>query len=240
MKTNSFLVAASMALAMALTFSCSSGDDDENPSPSNGGGSSSSGGQGSSFNENSQVYNEEDGAIYAGSGIIEVASHISCNNNPDGTGGSCPDWSPSLIAGSVTNGIVRLELPNNIPNGHLEELDYYSNYDCTAYTEDIKMFGGMFVLTNNNGEFIGSLDINYDGEQIQEQISYVYFSRAGKLNCKYEEEWEGRKFKDTINIEAKVGWNKVYVRGYMEGNMTIEEWSTNNILTKEIRWEIPK
>jgi hypothetical protein len=231
-RTKSILVAASMALAMALTFSCSSGND-----PDDNGGSNISG----DFNENSQVYNR-DGSAYTSSGVIEMALE-GMGGHPVGEGseGSVNvNWDPSLFAGSVTNGVVNLELPR-IP----DETRYFSvpNSGCTAFSEGVKISSVLFVLTNSNREFIGELEVGYIDEQIAENMEYWYFSKAGKFICDFEEEDsyndEIQKYRIAINIDAKAGWNKMYLKtSYNEGNRTREELNTNNILTKEMRWTL--
>jgi len=216
-RIKSIFVAASVSFALVLTFSCSSDDTSEG---------------GVSFNENSQIYDGEEGTVYTGSGIIEVAYRAACWGGYDDSG--C-DWAPSLHAGSVTNGIVNLELPTDVPDEYLTAANEYFS-GCTVYSEDIKMFGGVFVLTDNNRELIGSLRIGYRDEQVQERISYLYFSKAGKLTCNSEDEEDGYKYKEIINIDAKVGWNKVYTRTLRRETSRETEYTTSNILTKEMKW----
>jgi hypothetical protein len=213
-------------------------------SSSSGGGSSSSGGQGVAFNENSQVYiynNGEDGLpyygpAYTGSGIlkIEIDGYIDGYYNEDAI---------LIDAGSVTNGIVNLELPNSIPDEYMEIIDMPP--ECQAS----KMFSvESFALTNSNREIIGNLRLRYAEEPNREEIMYLYFSKAGKTICNFEEEkyYDGElyKYKHIINIDAKAGWNRGYMKRTWESSIvTASEWrletievSTNNILTKEIRW----
>ncbi len=104
-----------------------------------------SSGGGDSFNENLQIYNE-DGTLYKGSGVIEILAYDEEGYNE--------------IAGSVTNGIVKLELPKTIPDEYLSVffLDKLASL-CTDYTEGIKEFNGLFVLTDNNGNHLGELAI---------------------------------------------------------------------------------
>jgi len=262
MKSTKLAQVAGILLALALTFSCSSGGGSSEQSysyciiagntcltgpftastctgqlsnscpngssPSIGGssssvgsssskGSSSSSGGGGSFNVNSQVYNE-DGTLYIGNGIIEATTGVTYSN-----GGH--QWD-HINAGNVTNGIVQLELPQTIPNEYLSDFfDEETQRSCTSYPENIKMFGGDFVLTNSNKDYIGSLSTQLNDGQIFELFTYVYFTKAGKITCNLEY--------DITNIDAKVGWNKMYIQG--NGNSTIE-YSTNNILTKEMKW----
>jgi hypothetical protein len=184
---------------------------DSSSSGSDTSSSSVSGGDGS-FNPNSQVYKQSDGTLYTGNGIIKIRMNSDV----------------SIDAGSVTNGIVNLELPT-ILNEYLAELFDYQRYNCNVNPNDIIGLGGddRFGLFNSNGELISKLRI-WD-EQKSNAILYWYFSKAGKITCNYESSsGEAR----SISIDAKTaGWNKVY-----EGS-TIK-YSTDNILTNNVRWTL--
>jgi hypothetical protein len=222
MKTSHFLLAAGILLALVFTFSCTS-DGNSNGS----GGSSVTGGADGGGNQFSQIYNgyydEDDvyhiGAPYTGGGIIEIASSIGCGSSSNEGNGGC-EWN-GLKAGSVTNGIVKLELPKNVPEEYLEE-DFFGS--CSAPLKDIKVFGVIFVLTNSNKEYLGELRIRYMDKQIREEIMYLYFSKAvkGKTTCDDIE----------FDIDAKAGWNKLYYNR----RPAPRKISTNNILTKEMKW----
>jgi len=207
-------LAAAFGLAMAFTLSCSSGSDD---TPSGGGG----GGQGALFNENSQIYNK-DGTRYTGSGIIEATSYIAGSN-----------WA-HIRAGSVESGFVNFELNETVPdNEYLSDfLDEDEQRSCTSYPENIKVAAGnTFVLTNNNGNLLGNMFADYEDEQIGERIYYYYFSKPGKIACDLQDD---RIYK--YDIKATVGWNKIYFRAYRKDGVKIREYSTNDILTKEVKW----
>jgi hypothetical protein len=237
MKTKRFLsLAASLGLALAFTLSCSVGDDHNG-----GGGNNNGNGQGIPFNENSQIYyeylDEDDvyriGDAYNGSGVIKMQTYDDDGNIIIG-----------INAGNVSNGIVNLNLPTNISNGYLEDLSFENLQGyCTDYPKDIKVFERDFTLTNNNGEYIGELNIRYSDEQIAEGIAWWYFSKAVKITCNLEQSQDGR-YNSILNwyIDAKVGWNKMYLhynwdRNYA-GRVKTAEISTNNILTKEMKWII--
>jgi hypothetical protein len=205
------ILAAALALAITFTLSCSSGDD---PSEGNG--------QGASFNENSQIYNI-DGTLYKGSGDIKMQMY-----NEDGK-----KTLTNINAGNVTNGIVNLNLLQTIPDEYLMDINGFSK--CPDNPQGIKVFSAEFALINSNGDYIGYLGIIYDDEQLNEGIYYTYFSKAGKITCNYDN--DGYKY--IINIDAKAGWNKIYIRDkntdeiYTNG---IIEQSTSNILTVEMKW----
>jgi len=219
-------LAASFLLALVFAFSCSSsGNNDGN-----------GGGQGGSFNENSQIYIDGN-TLYRDNGIIKVPSGMTCGD------GDC-HWELIGEAGSVTNGIVKLELPPTISGEYLRDFisddkDSPRQSSCTDYPEDIKALNNLFyfqplILTSSNGEYIGNLIMGYIfGENTFEFITYVYFSKDGKITCNFEGE-------AIYNLNVKEGWNKIYWRRYLRSNTQINEWSTNNILTKEkeMKWII--
>jgi len=120
-----------------------------------------------SFNENSPI------SGYTGSGVIKIEL----------------DDESLINAGSVTNGVVKLELPSNISDEHLSgffdegDLDEEEIADyCTNYSKDIKVAWGDFVLTNSQGEYIGDLDIYYGDEQIEEKYFLFVFLKSRKNN----------------------------------------------------------
>jgi len=227
-------LAATFGLALAFSFSCSSGDDNDD----NGGG----GGQGVPFNENSQIY-DWDGSDYTGNGIIEsVSGGVSCGGNcVDGDCNRVCKWNGFKV-GIVTNGIVKLELPDNIPDEHSVDFLEESLFSgCPDTYKDIKTNSGGFGLFKSDKEYVGGLVIRYADEQIYEQIAYMYFSKAGKITCNFKEdvEEEGGLFNIDVDINAKKGWNKVYAKAKPNANGGADwKLTTNNILTKEMKWTI--
>ncbi|GBU25312.1 hypothetical protein R83H12_01955 [Fibrobacteria bacterium R8-3-H12] len=205
-------LAATLWLAITFTLSCSSGDDD--------------GEQGSSFNENSQIYygwDEDDkngncciyhiGEAYKGSGDIKIRIYNKSDNEI------------LINAGRVTDGIINLNLPKTIPDEYLK--DFSEEYPGCP---NIKIFWEEFVLINGDGN-IDRLSIFYEDE-VRESISYMYLPKAGKITCNYHNIF--------INIDAKTGWNKTYMHMNLniDGSKSAAEISTNNILTKEMKWTI--
>jgi hypothetical protein len=221
---------AALGLAIAFTFSCSSGDDENNNN--GGGGSPVTGGADGGGNQFSQIYNgyyDNDvyhiGTAYNGSGVIKMLAKDEDDNEI------------LINAGSVTNGKVNLNLPSTIPDDYLSEFfisNEYATHSCTDYTKDIKQFEGLLILTDDSGSHLGGLTMHYEEGPIFETIEYWYFTKAGKITC--DAELSTRR--DIVKIDAKVGWNKIYChRNYADGNST-KECSTNNILTKEMKWTI--
>jgi len=226
-KVRSVLFSAGVLLALGFTLSCSSddgGNGDDDGSPVTGGAD----GGGNQF---SQIY--KDGTLYNASGVIEATDGMGgsgCSN--ENCGG--PEWD-HIRVGSVANGKVSLELDKAVlADEYLRDfLDEDEQRSCTSYPENIKKAGGMFVLTNN-GNYIGSLIIYYEDDQIREAIDYEYFSKTGKIACNLQYEHS----KEIANINAKEGWNKIYFHAYRKDGIMIREWSTKNILTKEkeMKW----
>ena len=106
--------------------------------------------------------------------------------------------------------------------------------DDTDYPNGIKHYETEKIHLVNSGstnyytDRIGDLDIT-DGQY--NDIYYWYFSKAGKITCKRtaRDGWVGK-----YNLDVKAGWNKIY---YVSNEETrIGEHSTNNILTKEVKW----
>jgi len=167
--------------------------------------SSSANEQGGSFNENSQVYNLDGrniGTAYKGSGIIKIV----VRGNGDGN---------SLNAGSVTNGIVKLELPT-IPEEYLS-----NNYWCKNSPKDAK-YSDSYLELYNNETSIGRLSVGYLGNDYVYFIDFLYSSKAAKISC------------ENTDIDAKAGWNKVYFKRNGEEYQV----STNDFLKKagEMKW----
>jgi hypothetical protein len=212
---------------LTFTFSCSSGGD----SPEG--------------NENPQVYNE-DGTLYKGSGDIIIS--IDEGSSSGGSGPGSSNRPPFLIAGSVTNGIVKLELPSTISNDYLYDFTGFNiiieQGSCTDYTENVKIFYAPFGLSNSNGHY--TLRFQYDETRERNGVRegeaggilYHYFSKAGKITCNtFDEENDN----EIVNIDAKVGWNKIYVRATWTNGIRTQEWTTKNILTKkDVKWTISK
>jgi len=220
MKTSHFFLVASILLALVFTFSCSSGDDEGG---GGGGGTSSDSGSGTTSspsgggNENSQIYNT-DSTLFTDSGVIKIL--VIKYGYYD---------TLAINAGSVTNGIVNLELPTTtLPDEYVGDKYLDGSGDKCGYTHKTHS-SGTFILTNNSGEHIGRLDYSYN--KGFEYITYEYFSKAQKIACNAEG--------GIYDIDAKIGWNKIYNSWQEDGN-THFKVSTNNILTKgkEMKWWI--
>jgi hypothetical protein len=205
-KSNIHTLTAFLVLAITFTLSCSGSDDPDNGGDPGGGGVIN-GTDGIAIPKDSQVYNE-DGSKYTSSGDIEARFyHI-------------------LSAGSVTNGVVKLELPPTIPNEYLKNFpDQWTEENCPNYPKDVKVYWGLFVLTNSNEDYIGDLRIVAgSNKEYFEGIVHFYFSKAAKISCDCNTEG------CATDIDAKAGWTTIFMTG--------TKWTTKNILTKEVKWTL--
>jgi len=239
-------LAASLSLALAFTTSCtaldeaidgdevssSSGKKISSSSGNNGLSSSGGNGQGLTFNENSQIYEED---CY-----WDEDYEYNCNIAPYTINGYIEVWGHGSV-GSVSNGIVNLQLPSTIPSEDLDDFlfldeDEIAEY-CTDYT-DLKVYQASFELRDSDEDYAGDLNIRNDRNDADEGIYYWYFSKAGKISCNFGSM--------SRNIDAKKGWNKIYYKNtridYYNDDYDdydyyyTREYSTSNILTKTVKW----
>jgi hypothetical protein len=188
-------------------------------SSSSGGGSSSSGG----FDESvpSQAYNE-DGTKFEASGTLKFKlcedGRSNCNY---------------ITVGNVTNGVVNMQLPLTIENKYLFDVtEFYDNYNhCTISQEDAKISDIEFVL-ESNVNYIYLAIASTTGRQAYKPF---YSSKTTRVTCsKVETKPNGDDIEIQMNLDIKAGWNKLY---YVR-NHSSEEYSTDNILTEDVRWVI--
>jgi len=220
MKTNSrFLFAASLVLAFTFTLSCSSSNDNGGVVGNAPGTSSPSGGGG---DLDSQVYYYEDGSLYIGSGVISIES-------------------TNLNAGEVINGKINLQLPT-VPYVLLEAL-WPDAEGCTFIPNDIRgLFGDCFTINIGGSKECLTLGAGDGKGDISQAIFYWYFSSGGKITCssRKESESSGSITISNVNIDAQAGWNKIYYVKFRNSstNTRSYDYSTNNILTQEVKWFI--
>jgi hypothetical protein len=208
-KNNSKVAMLAVMFAMVFTFNACSDDNSDD-----GGG----------FNENSQIFNE-DGRQSNISGTIKVSLYW---QNESDNGWESGD---TLInAGNVTNGVVSLKLPEIIPDKFLHPVgNIWEEEDgCTISDKSVKISEPLRFDLYNGNENVGYLDAMYIDAETFEVIWYVYASKAVNINCNYK----GDKGTMTANLKYVKGFNKSYsVRDSRNG-----KYSTDNILTKEVKW----
>jgi len=251
------LLVATLGLALALTLSCSTEEDKDDVSSSSGGsiGSSSSRHSSSSGGGSSSSFG-------LGGGDFDANSQIYvrwCDFGEEGEYSCMPDaytgdeykyiedyYSDGPRLGVITNGVVNWQLPQTIPNvnelyddfrreglsgilGADKEFVIAEGY-CTEYTEGIQVYEPRFTLLDSDGDYTGDMEItDLYGD---EGIIYAYFSKAGRIFCN-----SGNG--TIVTLDIKKNWNKIYYKGeYDEFDDYILEYSTDNILTKEVKWFI--
>jgi hypothetical protein len=188
---------------LAITFTLNACGDDDN-----------SGDGGIDFNENSQIYNE-DGTKFTLSGTIKAGL----------CGGDCYSYDYTLIdAGSVTNGVVNLKLPQTIPDELLHSVGsiWEEGDGCTVSDISAKISEPADIVLYNGNENVGNLTALYEDAEVVEFIYYIYAPKAVNINC------------DIANMKYVKGWNKLYV----VASSNNEKFSTDNILTKELKWTL--
>jgi len=220
-KLTKITYAVGFGLALAFTSSYSDNKDDD-PTPSSS--------SGLSFNENSRIYigRYED----TGNGEVFIADPYSASG-----------WiGMGLLGriGTVTNGTVSLDWPTELG---IMESDYSSILEYLPIYEDeipgnctdsddigiIGVYGADFDLYEGDNK-IGGL---FASNQSDEVIIYWYFLKDEKITCNVNDE-------KVITINATKGWNPIYRKyTYIDdghGSPSKMEFSTNNILTKEVKW----
>jgi hypothetical protein len=236
---------AGFVLALAFILSaCSSDGDDKDDKWSSYINSDGTGGN-DNFNVSSQV-EYRDGKEYKSSRKIQFPM---CDLSKYGAL-ACIASSNLMYyadAGNVTDGIVNLDLPNKISDKYLS---VFEEEGCNIFPENIKYYSPLLYnrFDLNIRYYAPLLEyIEIDDEMFMmdtsEGIDYIYFSKAGKITCNYEYEFESLKSKTIKNIDAKAGWNKIYFHEHCIETSSgerycTETYSTDNILTNEtkLKW----
>ncbi|MDR2584020.1 MAG: hypothetical protein LBC75_11115 [Fibromonadaceae bacterium] len=262
-KLREIVLTASVLLALSFTLSCAPADDDDgnsnsgkkkssssknNGSSSSKNNSSSSGGKvssSSSFDVNSQIYKYECGYDYNDEEEYELCQYVAYADS-----GNVYDYYLGEL-GTVTNGKVHLDLNSSSDvSEYLEDflsLDEDEDEDdenedgeekekkpCSEYTKGLEVYKASFQLNDSDNYYVGSLSILNEGEDESEnnEILYWYFSKAGKIVCNFNEEVK-------YELNVKEGWNQIYKKTTFDDEYHyygVEEYSTKNILTKEVKW----
>jgi len=143
----------------------------------------------------------------------------------------------SINIGSVKNGAVNIDLPATMPSDYLSSFIYKGHETACSYPADMKVFiaideDEMFQLISGN-ELLGRLTFRHSDEQIYETIFYLYSSIAGKITCYLLDDGT----ESNIDLNIKERWNNIYVHRDKNTEPRQAKWSTNNIVTKELRWK---
>jgi hypothetical protein len=202
MKTTPFLLTASMALAIAFTFSCSSGEDESDGNKGNSSSSSVNNGGAGNVDMSGlpkQLY--VDGEEYKGNGDIVLIFD-----------------SDTLHAGKIENGLITLELPENMDDKYFDTFSKECPYNCenVSYPRDLTITGGYlhaFISDKN----LCHIELNYDehGED-DASITFISFSESGEIKGTVVDEYNEMTFTYTYDMNFSKGWNFFY--GYCKRN----------------------
>jgi hypothetical protein len=241
-------------LSVAAFFAaCSSDGDDCCDGPSGQPSSSSSGGIGT-LTESAQAY-------------FRTCESNPCSYEPANISGTIrlrllamgEQEEEYMDIGSITNGIISLQLHDSVPEKYLFNLGdtYESPRDGCQITQntmqvsprDTKVSESSFYLSATNGD---SYDLAawYSGET-ESGVSesqffwYTYSTKAFTNIGKFENRCgSGYSYVQTWNVSGGAGWNKFYTRHeyrYEEGDRFNDTNSSDpNLLTNDVKWILSK
>jgi len=183
--------------SIAKSSSSSSGSSNDYSSTSNGS-------YGSQAAENGQVYNKyEDDKKYTSGGLtIYMAEERDRNGELILTGESM------LEIGTMSNGEVSLALPQNVNSHFLIKIDEAPfGMEVKPLGVEVWFYTGPLRLIDNRKKYVGDLRYYKKANATEyHYVDYWYFSENAKINSNIASE-EGE-----YKIDAKKGWNKVYIR----------------------------
>lgn len=231
-------------------------------SSNNAGSSSSFGGSGINFIENSQIYicDDDQCSKYTGDGVIKMwfikqacydgddIDYCECQGNSD-----CAFF---VDVGTVTSGIVSLNLPTNVPEQYLVDWNALAEY----FSDEDELIDGISVIPTDIKSNIANFGILFSNEselemvwirgELQsigntrrgEEIHYWYFSEPATIDgtTEFFNNFFNYNVETTFQINANVGWNRIYMAYEDKININKEFWkyTTSNLLTKDVKWEI--
>jgi hypothetical protein len=202
MKTQRFLLVAGILLAMVLTFSCSSDDEPGFPEQLYWGEREPF----SIFGPSYEPYN--------GNGDITMVLQRNHDCSTPEISIICSgEKSEPLTAGKVQNGKVILNLPESIDSNYLA---FYPELDWGSLCSDCEDLGSTLEVTDvklyanlpDKGLCELELDVEHKSYYIEEVITYVYFSKSGKI--------KGIEENTTYDMDFSEGWNIVYRKAIHE------------------------
>jgi hypothetical protein len=159
---------------------------------------------------NAQVY-WRDGKEYTGNGTVRIIHWPDEHNAQPET----------VTVGTVANGKLTLNLLSSVPDQYLSKgSDWPSGITVTP--SDVLLYMGSLRFFEGDTEQGGGDNISFQvsSENDYHGVVYMYSSKAAKISGSYSY-GEGDSYTtQTMNIDAKAGWNKVYA--YQSGtDMTI-------------------
>jgi len=206
---NTFIFLTAISL---LTLSCSS-ESNENTFSNNNGE------YGLQSAENGQVYKYEDDEKYTLGGLrIYMADKHDHNN-----GHLILTEETMLEVGTMSNGEVSLALPQNVNSRFLTKIDEApSGMTVKPLGVEVWFYTTSLRLIDKDGKHVG--DLRYGKKASETEYHYVdywYFLENLKIN--------GIVGKIEYHIEAKQGWNKVYLRSKRLADQSSEHYATTDL-----------
>jgi hypothetical protein len=196
----------------------------DEPKPDTSGG-------GSVPETNAQVY-WRDGKQYTGSGTVKLMYW----GEGDSNGKSI------ATVGTVTDGKLTLSLPAIIPDQYLVYgEDWMKQIPALTITPADVQFGtsmgfDIFYENSQKGFYFGK-----ETSDTHDDVSYMYFSKAAKISGNSSNTSEdGVTQTQSMNIDAKAGWNKIYSSYLQSGNTRTVTYTTDlSKVPSGLKWTIP-
>jgi len=200
-----------MALSLIITTSCSSDNNGESPSGGNGT-------YGTQAAENGQVYQKDDAKYTREDLTIYMAQER------DQNGHLMLTEETMFEVGTISNGEVSLALPKNVDSRFLTKIDKLSpGVEIKPLGVEAFLYLDKLRLIDNSGKHIGNLvycKIASDTEY--HCVYYGYFLENLKISGTTQ-------YKDEYKIDAKEGWNKIYVRNKQLADQSSESYITTDL-----------
>jgi len=212
-----------MALSFILIISCSS-DTDNNGNTQNSG----NGVYGEQAAENGQIYQYEHEEKYTRGDLT-----IYMAQERDQNGHLMLTEETMFEVGTISNGEVSLALPKNVDSRFLARIDELpSGIEIKPLGVDAFLYLDKLRLIDNNGKHIGNLvycKIASDTEY--HCVYYGYFLENLKISGTTQN-------KDEYKIDAKKGWNKIYVCNKHLADQSSESYITTDLskVPDGLRW----
>jgi hypothetical protein len=210
-----FISSIAIIAAAALTLSCYSEPTDKNP-PSSG----------SQVAENGQVYKYENGEKYTRGDLkIYMAEKRDYNDNLVLT------EETMLEIGTISNGEASFALPQNVEPSFLNKIDVPPpGMEVEPLGVEVWFYKNELRLIDNDRRHIGNLQYYKKNDAESNLVFYWYFSGNVKIS--------GTVGGSEYNIDAKKGWNKVYVHINTLGDGSAETLFTTDLskIPEGLKW----
>jgi len=201
MKKFNFFQTVFSAVAFAMFFACSSGLDDNN----NGGG----------LSENFPIYLGS--SKYLGDGVIRMELWNNERRSYE-----------YIDIGTVKNGIGTFNLPGNVSDKYLGELQEMFESSVSAIPRDAKATLTFFYVISGNEAFW--LEARNESETEYDFLDYYYFSQIATVTG--NENYYGTEFQ--YNMNAHRGWNVVY--NNCTGYFCKVSTNSSTVSLSQIKW----